>query len=95
MDAQEMLLVHNTELILAGCVDDLRVVLNALVHNGLGELVFDCGVVRLHEMLLDELHGHGRLADGSGAYHGDFSRSLCCHRRVGLGCGVGSGRVCF
>lgn len=79
MDANEMLLIHNAKLILACCVDDLGGVFDALVLDGLEELVLDSGVVTLDKVLLDELHGHGRLANGTGPDDGDLSCSLWRH----------------
>lgn len=44
---------------LASGVDDVTVELDALVVDALGESAFDGGIVRVHEVVIDELHDQG------------------------------------
>lgn len=65
MDADKVLAVQDGVLVLAGRVDDLGEVVLVLVADGLGEGVFDRGVVAIYKVPVDELHGQGGFAFSS------------------------------
>jgi hypothetical protein len=47
---------------LAGGIDNLSSIVLTLDSDGLGEGVFDGGIVALDEVAVDEAHGEGGLA---------------------------------
>jgi hypothetical protein len=62
MDADEVLAVENAVLVLTGRIDHLyRIVLVAEAED-LAECVLNGGVVGVHKVSVDELHGEGALA---------------------------------
>ena len=62
MDANEMLAVQNRVFILPGGVDDLKCEILVPIADYFAEGVFDCWVIGVDEMAIDELDCEGGLA---------------------------------
>lgn len=73
MNANEMLRVKDTVLILACCINDFCREVLSLVSNRLAKGIFDGRVIAVDKVPIYELHGKGRFADRSAADNGDFS----------------------